>query len=101
MGLYTVTTSNRIRAQKMQNYSAAGKPGLHSNSRREVTQHFLDRIQQHDKQISFITVTPEIALQQAKHADQMRSQALPAITGVPSARHFAPMISKPPAPLKC
>lgn len=44
-------------------------------SARELAAHFLARIEQLDPQLnSFITVTPEIALQQADAADQARAQ---------------------------
>ena len=40
----------------------------------ELTQSYLDRIQSLDKQLnSFITVTPELALEQAKQADEQRA----------------------------
>lgn len=40
----------------------------------ELTQHFLDRIANHDKAVnSFITVTPELALEHAKTADKLRA----------------------------
>lgn len=40
----------------------------------ELTQHFLDRIANHDKTVnSFITVTPELALEHAKTADKLRA----------------------------
>lgn len=63
--------------------------GLKNNqfSSVELTQHFLDRIGKHDKDINgFITVTPELALQQAKQADKRLSQgnAHP-LTGIPLA----------------
>lgn len=53
----------------------------------ELTQHFLDRIAKHDKAInSFITVTPDIALAQAKQADELLSSGnATALTGVPMA----------------
>ena len=56
-------------------------------SSRELTQHFLDRINQYDHDLnSFITVTAEQALKQADHADQLRAQgqAQP-LTGIPLA----------------
>lgn len=59
----------------------------HQFSSVELTQHFLDRIGKHDKDINgFITVTPELALQQAKQADKRLSQgnAHP-LTGIPLA----------------
>lgn len=40
----------------------------------ELTQHFLDRIATHDKAVnSFITATPELALEHAKTADKLRA----------------------------
>lgn len=58
----------------------------------ELTQHFLDRIAKHDKAInSFITVTADIALAQAKQADELLSSGngtkgnVTALTGVPMA----------------
>lgn len=53
----------------------------------ELTQHYLDRIQKHDSALnSFITVTPEIALAQAKAADEARAQGRHTpLTGVPIA----------------
>jgi len=56
-------------------------------SSQELTQHFLDRIKQHDPQLnSFITVTEEQAQAQAKAADAQRAagNATP-LTGVPIA----------------
>lgn len=53
----------------------------------ELTQAFLDRIQQHNTQLNaFITVTPEQALQEAAVADEVISQkqATP-LTGIPLA----------------
>lgn len=53
----------------------------------EITQHFLERIERHDSEInSFITVSPELALQQAKQADELiaRNEAS-ALTGIPIA----------------
>lgn len=41
----------------------------------ELTKHFLDRIEKHDKKLnSFITVTSEHALHQAKQADERRAK---------------------------
>lgn len=41
----------------------------------ELTQHFLDRIKQHDKKLnSFISITEDYALQAAQHADALRAQ---------------------------
>ncbi len=56
-------------------------------SSRELTQHFLDRIQQHDSALnSFITVTAEQALQQADRADHLRAQGQSQrLTGIPLA----------------
>lgn len=54
----------------------------------ELTQHFLNRISQFDKQLnSFITVSPENALNAAKQADQLRDtgQVTP-LTGIPIAQ---------------
>lgn len=53
----------------------------------ELTQHFLNRIAQHDKAInSFITVTPEQALAQAATADKLLAEGKGAdLTGVPLA----------------
>lgn len=54
----------------------------------ELTQHFLDRIKQHDKAInSYITVTEELALAQAKAADDAiaKGEAKP-LTGIPIAQ---------------
>ena len=53
----------------------------------ELTQHFLNRITQHDKAInSFITVTPEQALAQAAAADKLLAEGKGAdLTGVPLA----------------
>ncbi len=53
----------------------------------ELTQHYLDRIQQHDTTLnSYITVTPELALEQARAADARiaRGEAGP-LTGIPLA----------------
>lgn len=54
----------------------------------ELTQHFLDRIDKHDNAInSFITVTPELALAQAKQADErLTSGNATALTGIPLAQ---------------
>lgn len=56
-------------------------------SSEELTQHFLDRIARHDGVInSFITVTPEQALAQAKAADQrLASGEAGPLTGIPLA----------------
>jgi len=54
----------------------------------ELTQHFLDRIQQFDQELnSFITVTPELALAQAKAADQQLAAGnASALSGIPLAQ---------------
>ncbi len=54
----------------------------------ELTQYFLDRIQKFDKQLnSFITVTPEHALQEAKRADEWRAAGKGGpLTGIPIAQ---------------
>ncbi|MBT3709196.1 MAG: Asp-tRNA(Asn)/Glu-tRNA(Gln) amidotransferase subunit GatA, partial [Gammaproteobacteria bacterium] len=56
-------------------------------SAKELTKHFLDRIAEHDNQInSFITVTPDIALEQAKAADRaLASGKHTMLTGIPLA----------------
>ncbi len=67
-------------------HSAALAKGEYSST--ELTQFFLDRIQQHDSQLnSFITVTPEQALAQAKAADERLAagDARP-LTGLPLAQ---------------
>ena len=53
----------------------------------EITQHFLDRIDSHNSTINcFITVTGELALQQAKSADAVIAQGeAQALTGIPLA----------------
>jgi aspartyl-tRNA(Asn)/glutamyl-tRNA(Gln) amidotransferase subunit A len=54
----------------------------------ELTQQFLDRIERFDKSLnSFITVTADLALAEAKNADEMRAkgQAGP-LTGIPFAQ---------------
>lgn len=63
---------------------------LHSKkiSSVELTQYYLDRIAQFDKELnSFITVTPEIALEAAKKADEAfaKDSAKP-LTGIPIAQ---------------
>ncbi|MFW2177614.1 MULTISPECIES: Asp-tRNA(Asn)/Glu-tRNA(Gln) amidotransferase subunit GatA [unclassified Moraxella] len=64
--------------------------GLHSKqfSSVELTQHFLDRIAKHDKDLnSFITVTPELALASAKQADErLASGNAHPLTGIPMAQ---------------
>ncbi len=54
----------------------------------ELTQHYLDRIQQFDGDLnSFITVTPELALAQARAADeQLAAGNATALTGIPLAQ---------------
>ncbi len=54
----------------------------------ELTQHYLDRIQQFDGDLnSFITVTSELALAQAKAADkQLAAGSASALTGIPLAQ---------------
>jgi len=54
----------------------------------ELTQLFLDRIDQHNKTLnSFITVTPEYALKAAKAADETRAQGKAGLlTGIPIAQ---------------
>jgi aspartyl-tRNA(Asn)/glutamyl-tRNA(Gln) amidotransferase subunit A len=51
----------------------------------ELTKHYLARIEKFDKEInSFITVTPELALKQAKAADQrIQSGKATPLTGIP------------------
>lgn len=53
----------------------------------ELTQHFLERIEHHDKQLnSFITVTSELALAQAEAADiRRRTGKADILTGIPLA----------------
>lgn len=53
----------------------------------ELTEHFLNRIDTHDKAVnSFITVTPELALEQAKLADErLKSGNAHPLTGIPLA----------------
>ncbi len=64
--------------------------GLHTKqfSSVEVTQHFLDRIAKHDKTLnSFVSITAEQALAQAKQADaQLAKGSMAALTGVPLAQ---------------
>lgn len=57
-------------------------------SSRELTQHYLQRITALDSQLnSFITVTPELALEQAAAADQRRANGQAhALTGIPIAQ---------------
>ena len=54
----------------------------------ELTQYYLDRIKQYDTQLnSYITVTEEVALEQALAADQARSRGeATLLTGVPIAQ---------------
>ncbi len=56
-------------------------------SSEEITQHYLDRIKRLDPQYNaYVTVTEDIALQQARAADALRSQGnAPALCGVPVA----------------
>ena len=65
--------------------SAGLKAGEYSSV--ELTQHFLSRIEQFDSQLnSFITVTPEQALEQAKAADARRAAGDASdLTGIPIA----------------
>ena len=53
----------------------------------ELTQHFLDRISQYDTHLnSFITITPALALEQAKQADlQYQKATAGPLTGIPFA----------------
>ncbi len=53
----------------------------------ELTEHFLNRINKLDSQVnSFITVTPELAREQAKQADELISKGqAAALTGIPLA----------------
>jgi aspartyl-tRNA(Asn)/glutamyl-tRNA(Gln) amidotransferase subunit A len=64
--------------------------GLRSKqfSSRELTQHYLKRIETHDPKLnSFITVTPEIALAQADAADlRIKAGQAGPLTGVPIAQ---------------
>jgi aspartyl-tRNA(Asn)/glutamyl-tRNA(Gln) amidotransferase subunit A len=57
-------------------------------SSRELTEHFLARIKKYDAELnSFITVTPEQALQQADHADKCYSKGSAGpLTGIPIAQ---------------
>lgn len=54
----------------------------------ELTEYFLGRIKDFDKKLnSFITVTPELALQAAKNADELRASGkATAMTGIPIAQ---------------
>ncbi|MCB1827978.1 MAG: aspartyl/glutamyl-tRNA amidotransferase subunit A, partial [Coxiellaceae bacterium] len=54
----------------------------------ELTQHFIDRVKKHDGDVnSFITLTEELALQQAKAADAMLAKGTAnALTGIPIAQ---------------
>ena len=53
----------------------------------ELTQFFLNRIDQHQQLNSFITVTPELALAQAKAADQrIANGTSDLLTGIPIAQ---------------
>ena len=53
----------------------------------ELTQHFLARIDKYDKTLnSFITITPTVALEQAKQADrQHQNGSAGPLTGIPFA----------------
>ena len=71
---YTITElSNALRAKKV--------------SSTELTQLFLARIDKYDKTLnSFITVTPSLALEQAKRADlQYQNGSAGSLTGIPFA----------------
>ncbi|WFF38362.1 Asp-tRNA(Asn)/Glu-tRNA(Gln) amidotransferase subunit GatA [Moraxella nasibovis] len=63
--------------------------GLHAKhfSSVELTQHFLDRINTHDKAVnSFVTVTADLALEQARLADDLRAKGdTRPLLGVPMA----------------
>ncbi|MDO5050137.1 MAG: Asp-tRNA(Asn)/Glu-tRNA(Gln) amidotransferase subunit GatA [Moraxella equi] len=63
--------------------------GLHAKqfSSVELTQHFLDRINAHDKAVnSFVTVTADLALEQARLADDLRAKGdTRPLLGVPMA----------------
>jgi len=52
-----------------------------------LTQHYLDRIDQYDGELnSYVTVTPELAMEMAKHADKMIAQGKGGLlTGIPVA----------------
>jgi len=53
----------------------------------ELTQFFLDRIEQHQQLNAYITVTPELALAQAKAADQrLANGTSDLLTGIPIAQ---------------
>lgn len=56
-------------------------------SSKELTKHYLNRIEKYDSQLnSFITVTPELALQQAHHADKQHKDGTAGpLTGIPMA----------------
>ncbi|WP_198243964.1 Asp-tRNA(Asn)/Glu-tRNA(Gln) amidotransferase subunit GatA [methane-oxidizing endosymbiont of Gigantopelta aegis] len=59
----------------------------HSYSSVELTQHFLNRIQQHRDLNAFITVSEDIALQQAEQADKkLASGDAGFLTGIPLAQ---------------
>ncbi len=77
MNLHTKTIrelSNDLRAKKISSV--------------ELTQHFVDRIEKYDAQLnSFVTVTKEFALAQAREADQRIAQGkTDALTGIPIAQ---------------
>ncbi|MBE9525998.1 MAG: Asp-tRNA(Asn)/Glu-tRNA(Gln) amidotransferase subunit GatA [Proteobacteria bacterium] len=54
----------------------------------ELTQHYIDRINSLDKQLnSFITLTPDLALQQARYADEQRAAGNASLlNGIPLAQ---------------
>ncbi len=54
----------------------------------ELTQHYLDRIEKYDSQLnSFVTVTNDLALEQARQADKLIAQGkATALTGIPIAQ---------------
>ena len=54
----------------------------------ELTQHFLQRIERYDGQLnSFVTVTPELALEQARAADaRLQAGTAGKLTGIPLAQ---------------
>ena len=75
--MYKLTLSEQAHGLNQKSFSSV-----------ELTQHYLARIQQYDPQFnSFITVTPEYALAQAKAADAARAagKAGP-LTGLPIAQ---------------
>ncbi|MFZ2726457.1 MAG: Asp-tRNA(Asn)/Glu-tRNA(Gln) amidotransferase subunit GatA [Methylococcaceae bacterium] len=53
----------------------------------ELTQHFLNRIESHSDLNAYITITPELALQQAKDADErLANGTAQTLTGIPIAQ---------------